>query len=64
MEIGSRIPDMLGIDQNGNEVKLSDYPGRSIALYFYPKDSTSGCTAQACNLRDKLIRHSSMPDTR
>lgn len=43
---------MLGIDQNGNEVKLSDYPGRSIALYFYPKDSTSGCTAQACNLRD------------
>ncbi|WP_300918332.1 thioredoxin-dependent thiol peroxidase [uncultured Duncaniella sp.] len=52
MEIGSRIPDMLGIDQNGNEVKLSDYPGRSIALYFYPKDSTSGCTAQACNLRD------------
>ena len=52
MEIGSKVPDILGVDQNGNEVKRSDYPGRSIALYFYPKDSTSGCTAQACNLRD------------
>jgi len=47
-----RPPDLLGTDQDGKEVRLSDYPGRTIALYFYPKDSTSGCTAQACNLRD------------
>ncbi len=52
MEIGTKVPDLLGVDQNGNPVKRSDYPGRTIALYFYPKDSTSGCTAQACNLRD------------
>lgn len=52
MESGTIIPDILGHDQNGNIIKRSDYPGRSIALYFYPKDSTSGCTAQACNLRD------------
>lgn len=52
METGTIIPDILGTDQDGNVIKRSDYPGRSIALYFYPKDSTSGCTAQACNLRD------------
>ena len=50
--IGDKVPDALGVDQNGNEVKRSDYPGKTIALYFYPKDMTSGCTAQACNLRD------------
>lgn len=52
METGTIIPDILGSDQDGNIIRRSDYPGRSIALYFYPKDSTSGCTAQACNLRD------------
>lgn len=52
MTIGDKAPDLLGLDENGREVRRSDYPGRSIALYFYPKDSTSGCTAQACNLRD------------
>ena len=52
MEIGTKVADLLGVDQDGNEVRLSNYPGRTIALYFYPKDSTSGCTAQACNLRD------------
>lgn len=50
--IGDKVPDLLGTDQNGNEVRRSDYPGKKIALYFYPKDMTSGCTAQACNLRD------------
>ena len=52
INIGDQVPDMLGTDQNGNQVRLSDYPGRTIALYFYPKDNTSGCTAQACSLRD------------
>jgi peroxiredoxin Q/BCP len=52
MNIGDKVPDILGLDQNGNEIKLSDYAGRKLVLYFYPKDSTSGCTAEACNLRD------------
>ena len=52
LEINSSVPDVLGTDQDGREVRRSDYPGRKIALYFYPKDLTSGCTAQACNLRD------------
>lgn len=52
IETGTMIPDVLGYDQDGNLIKRSDYPGKTIALYFYPKDSTSGCTAQACNLRD------------
>ena len=52
MNIGDKVPDQLGTDQNDNEVRRSDYPGKTIALYFYPKDMTSGCTAQACNLRD------------
>lgn len=50
--IGSTVEDLLGKDQNGDEVRLSDFPGKTIALYFYPKDMTSGCTAEACNLRD------------
>ena len=52
MNIGDKMPDLLGLDADGNEVRLSDYPGRRVALYFYPKDNTSGCTAQACSLRD------------
>lgn len=52
IQIGDKAPDLLGCDENGKEVRRSDFPGRTIALYFYPKDSTSGCTAQACNLRD------------
>lgn len=51
-QLGDLVPDLLGTDQNGDEIRRSDYPGKTIALYFYPKDSTSGCTAQACNLRD------------
>lgn len=52
LEPGSHVPDLLGTDQDGREVRLSQYPDKKIALYFYPKDLTSGCTAQACNLRD------------
>lgn len=52
MNIGDQVQDLLGIDQEGREVRRSDYAGKTIALYFYPKDNTSGCTAQACNLRD------------
>lgn len=52
MKVGDKVEDLLGRDQDGKEVRLSDFPGKKIALYFYPKDMTSGCTAQACNLRD------------
>ena len=52
MEIGMKAPETLGIDARGNEIKLSDYKGRKLVLYFYPKDSTPGCTSEACSLRD------------
>lgn len=52
MKIGDKAPEVLGTDANGREIKLADYAGRKVVLYFYPKDNTSGCTAQACNLRD------------
>ena len=51
MNIGDRIPEVLGIDQHGNEIKSSDYRGRKIVLYTYPKANTSGCTAEACSLQ-------------
>lgn len=52
MNVGDYVPDLLGLDQDGREVRRSDYPGERILLYFYPKDHTAGCTAQACSLRD------------
>ena len=52
IQIGDKAPEVLGVDQNGKEIKLSDFQGKKLALYFYPKDNTSGCTAEACSLRD------------
>lgn len=49
---GMKAPDFKGTDQDGNEVRLSDFAGKKLVLYFYPKDNTPGCTAEACNLRD------------
>jgi thioredoxin-dependent peroxiredoxin len=49
---GSKAPAFSGVDQNGEKVTLKQYLGKKIVLYFYPKDDTPGCTAQACNLRD------------
>ena len=53
IQIGDKVPEFLGTDQDGKEVKMSDYQGKKVALYFYPKDNTSGCTAEACSLRAK-----------
>jgi len=52
VNIGDKAPEILGLDENGKEIVLSQYKGRKIVLYFYPKDNTSGCTAEACSLRD------------
>ncbi len=52
MNIGDKAPEILGKDQNGKEIRLSDFAGKKLVLYFYPKDNTSGCTAEACSIRD------------
>lgn len=52
LQVGEKAPEVLGVNQDGQEIRLSDYSGKKIVLYFYPKDSTPGCTAQACSLRD------------
>ncbi len=51
---GDKAPDFRAKDQNGNPISLADFKGKKLVLYFYPKDDTPGCTAQACNLRDNL----------
>ena len=56
MEIGEKLPEYLGKDQDGKEIKLSDFAGKKLVLYVYPKDMTPGCTNEACNLRDNYER--------
>ena len=51
---GDKAPDFQGIGQDGKTISLSDYKGKKLILYFYPKDDTPGCTAEACNLRDNF----------
>lgn len=52
LNIGEKAPLISGLDQNSNSVTLEQFSGSKVVLYFYPKDSTPGCTAEACNLRD------------
>ncbi len=52
MKVGDKAPEIFGLDENGNEIRLSNYKGHKVVLYFYPKDNTSGCTAEACSFRD------------
>ena len=52
LNAGDKAPDFTTKDQDGNLVKLSDFKGKKVVLYFYPKDMTPGCTAEACDLRD------------
>lgn len=56
MEIGQRLPELLGTDQDGKEIKLSDFQGKRLVLYIYPRDATPGCTSEACSLRDNYER--------
>lgn len=56
MEIGQRLPEQLGTDQDGKEIKLSDFQGKKLVLYIYPRDATPGCTSEACSLRDNYDR--------
>lgn len=52
LKIGDQAPDFKSVDQEGNQIQLSDYKGKKLVLFFYPKASTPGCTVEACNLRD------------
>ena len=53
LNIGEKAPPFNGVDQDGKPVSLADFAGRKLVLYFYPKDDTPGCTAEACSLRDE-----------
>ena len=52
MKTGDTIPTLLGVNAQGQEVKSTDFAGKPLIIYFYPKDNTTGCTAEACSLRD------------
>ena len=52
LKIGDKAPDFNSVDQDGNPLGLKDFTGHKVILYFYPKDNTPGCTAEACNMRD------------
>ena len=52
MQIGDKAPAVLGHDENGEEIRLEQFKGQKLVLYFYPKDNTAGCTSEACSLRD------------
>jgi len=52
LKAGDKVPEFESKDQDGNTIKLSDFKGKKVVLYFYPKDNTPGCTAESCNLRD------------
>jgi peroxiredoxin Q/BCP len=52
LQVGDKAPNFKGVDEAGNAIALEDFKGKKLVMYFYPKDNTPGCTAQACNLRD------------
>ena len=60
LTIGTPAPAFEGLDENGNTVRLTDFAGKKLVLYFYPKDSTPGCTSESCNLRDNYERFLSL----
>lgn len=60
LKIGDNAPNFTSKDQDGNTISLSDYKGKKLVLFFYPKASTPGCTVEACNLRDNYERFQSL----
>ena len=52
LKVGDKVPNFTALDQDGNSISLSDYKGKQLIVFFYPKASTPGCTVEACNLRD------------
>lgn len=56
LEVGNKAPDFSSTDESGNKVSLKDFKGEKVVLYFYPKDDTTGCTAEACDFRDNFAR--------
>ncbi len=56
LKVGDKAPDFTALDQDGNTITLSDYKGKKLVVFFYPKASTPGCTAEACNLNDNYER--------
>ncbi len=59
LKVGDKAPNFSGFDQNGTSHKLTDYTGKKLVVFFYPKASTPGCTAEACDLRDNFARFQS-----
>ncbi len=59
LKVGDKAPNFSGLDQDGNTIKLSDYKGKKLVLFFYPKASTPGCTAEACDLSDNYAKFTS-----
>lgn len=59
LKVGDKAPDFTALDQDGNSISLSDYKGKKLVVFFYPKASTPGCTAEACNLSDNYTRFES-----
>ncbi|ARV08600.1 thioredoxin-dependent thiol peroxidase [Winogradskyella sp. PC-19] len=59
LKVGDKAPNFEALDQDGNTIKLSDYKGKKLVVFFYPKASTPGCTAEACNLNDNFKRFES-----
>lgn len=55
LKVGDNAPEFSGLDQNGLNVQLKDFKGKKLIVFFYPKDDTPGCTAEACNLRDNYV---------
>lgn len=60
LEEGVKAPEIVLNDKNGNTVKLSDFAGKKVVVYFYPKDNTAGCTKQACGFRDAYSEYESL----
>jgi len=56
LEVGNKAPDFISTDESGNKVSLKDFKGKKVVLYFYPKDDTTSCTAEACDFRDNFAR--------